>query len=74
MIFEYLKRLIHKGFIRLSLISEISGLILFYTNFDTRDVIVNFMTDYLSYIFANVLIIMTVISLATLLLRIVANI
>lgn len=50
MIFEYLKRLVKKWFGILSLITTISGFILFYTNFDTRDVIVSFIADKLPYI------------------------
>lgn len=50
MFFEYIKRLIKKSFAILSFITTISGVILFYTNFDTRDIIVNFIMNYFLYI------------------------
>lgn len=45
MIIEYLKRLLTKWFGKFTLITSVSGFILFYTNIDTRDLIVNIISS-----------------------------
>lgn len=50
MIIEYIKRLLTKWFGKFTLITSISSFILFYTNIDTRDLIVNIISSNLLYV------------------------
>lgn len=50
MFLEYTKKILKKWFGKFTLISSISGLILFYINIDTRDFIVDFISNNLLYV------------------------